>query len=103
MKKLADVVTKILSSILEKSSLQAKFLMTGKRETSLPFIRNGEGKSWGTTDSQTGEPHLCAWEDHGTDPSGRHVKAHVRCGSALTQPAWLQQVQIVPDQPGGFL
>lgn len=25
---------------------------------------------------QAGEPHLCAWEDHETDPRGRHIKAH---------------------------
>ena len=25
---------------------------------------------------QAGAPHLCAWEGHGTDPPGRHIKAH---------------------------
>ena len=25
-----------------------------------------------------GEPHLCAWEDHGADPPGRHAKACTR-------------------------
>jgi len=46
-----------------------------KRETSLPFIRKGERRTWGI---QAGEPHLCAWEDHGADSTGYHVKAHMR-------------------------
>lgn len=24
-----------------------------------------------------GEPHLCTWEDHGADPYGSKVKAHI--------------------------
>ena len=38
---------------------------------------------------QSSEPYLCAWEDHGIDPPGRDVKAHVRVGSEPRQPAWL--------------
>jgi len=45
----------------------------GKGETSLLFLRKGERKTW---ELQAGEPHLCAWEDHGVDPPERDVKAH---------------------------
>ena len=52
---------------------------------------------------QTGEPHLCAWEDHGKDLPGSNVKACVRQEGDLKEPAWLQQRQIVPDTSGGFI
>lgn len=29
------------------------------------------------------------WKNHGVDPPGRDVKAHVRVGSEPRQPAWL--------------
>ena len=54
-------------------------------------------------DLQTGEPHLCAWEDRGTDPPGSNVKAHTGQGGVLRQPAQLHQGQIVSDQSGGLL
>jgi len=34
---------------------------TGRRETSLPFLRKGEKKTQETTGC------ICAWEDHGAD------------------------------------
>lgn len=51
--------------------------MAGKRETSLPSLKEVERR---TQELQTSEPHLCACEDHGTDPPGRNVKA--RAGQA---------------------
>jgi len=60
------------ASYLNSGGCQAMFLVTGKIETSLSFIREEEGPG----ELQTNEPHLCAWENQGTDPLGRHVKAH---------------------------
>ena len=47
--------------------------------------------------------YICAWEDHGTNPLGKALKSHVRCGGDLRQPAWLHQGQIMPDQAAGLL
>lgn len=49
---------------------------------------------------QAGGPHICAWEDHGTDTPGSYAKSHTRWGR---QPVQLQQVQTVPDQCRGLL
>ena len=38
---LADVVAKLLCIVFEKSWLSDEVLVTGKRETSLPFVRKG--------------------------------------------------------------
>lgn len=64
---------------------------TGKRETSLPFKREE-----GLRELQAAEHQLCAWEDHGTGPPGRHVKAHVRRTGDSTQPAQFHQGNVVP-------
>ncbi|PKU36254.1 rna-directed dna polymerase from mobile element jockey-like [Limosa lapponica baueri] len=37
------------------------------------------------------QPHLCAWEGHGTDPSRSYAKAHGGQGGDSGQPAWLYQ------------
>ena len=42
---MADVVAKTLSMIFEKSWLSGEVLVTGKRETLLPFLRKGERKT----------------------------------------------------------
>jgi len=49
LKKLADVVAKILSSYLKSLCCQAKCPVTGKREAPLPYSRKGERKTQGTT------------------------------------------------------
>jgi len=51
--------------------------VTGKRETSLPYSRKEERRK--PEELQAGQPHLCAWEDHGADLPGRDVKMHARC------------------------
>lgn len=38
-----------------------------------PHLQEGEG---GSSEQQAGEPHLCVWEGHRTDPPGRYLKAH---------------------------
>lgn len=50
---------------------------------------------------QGGEPHLCAQEDHGTDPSGREVIVHEGQAGDLRQPAQLHQWMVMPDQYDG--
>lgn len=62
-----------------------------------------KGKKEGLKELQTGEPHICAWQDDGTDPPGSNVKANARQGGELRQAAWLIQGQIVPDQYGVLL
>lgn len=47
------------------------------------------------------EPHVCAWEDQGTDHPGSNFKAHAL--KILRQLASFQQWQIVPEQFGGLL
>ena len=49
LKEMADVVAEPLSSYLKNHSCTVKSLVTGKRETLLPFLRKGERKIWGTT------------------------------------------------------
>jgi len=43
------------------------------------------------------QPHLCASEDLGTDPSISYAKAHGGQGGDSRQPAWLHQGQVLPD------
>jgi len=65
-----------------------------------PFQKGWKGRPW---ELPTCQPHLCAWEDHGTDPPRRYVKAHGGKGGDSGQPAWLHQGQALPHQPSGFL
>lgn len=56
----------------------------------------------GRNEERSGEPHAgelhhCAWEDQGTNPSGRNVKTYVSRVGYPTQPAWLHQGQVKPD------
>ena len=45
--------------------------MTGKREILHPFLKKVERGPW---ELMTCQPHLCAWEDRGTDPPRRYAK-----------------------------
>ncbi len=72
---MADVLAELLSIIFENSWLSGEVPGDWKRETFLPLLRTGERK---TRELQAGEPHLCAWEDHGADPPRSYVKAHMR-------------------------
>ena len=49
LKEMAEVVAELPSIIFEKSWLSGEVLVTGKRETLLPFLRKGERKAQGTT------------------------------------------------------
>jgi len=60
-------------SYLKNSGCQENFqrLEKGKRHSHLQGREEG-----GHGELQVHEPHLCSSEDRGTDPPGRHVKAH---------------------------
>ena len=62
----------------------------------MPIFKKGRKEDPGNYQSQ---PHLCAWEDLGTDPPRSYAKAHRGQGDDLRQPAWLLKVQVLPDQP----
>ena len=71
-KELADVATEPLSIIPEKSWLLSKVPDDWKKS----HIQ--EREKGRPRELQAGEPRVCAWKDHGTDPPGRDVKAHER-------------------------
>ena len=49
LEEMADVVPSHSPSYWKNHGCLIKFLVTGKRETLLPFLRQGEKKTWGTT------------------------------------------------------
>lgn len=61
--------------------------MTGKWETSLPVLKRGERKTQGAADF--GEPHLCAWQNHGAEPHKSSVEGCATQGHDPKQSAWL--------------
>lgn len=75
---------------LDSPGCQVKCHVAGKREILHPSGR-------------TCFPHLCAWEDPGTDPHKSSAKAHGKQGGDLRQPARLHPGLILPDQPNGLL
>jgi len=60
---------------LKNCDCQVKFLVTRERETSLQFLRKRKGRP---KEPQAGEPHLCAWKEHGEDLPARGIRARVR-------------------------
>ena len=49
LKEMADMMKSGSATTSEKSWLSGEVLMTGKRETFLPFLRKGDRKMQGTT------------------------------------------------------
>ena len=45
-------------------------------EEGLRHSHSQEREQGGPWELQAGESHFCAWEDHGTDPPGRHARSH---------------------------
>ena len=88
-------------SYLKSHGCQAKSPVTGKKEHHIHFQEREKGRP---RELQAGEPPACVWEDHAAaHPPGSYLKAHLRRGDDLRQPAWLHQGQIVPHQSGGLL
>lgn len=100
LKDLADVVASCSSSYLKSRGCQVKTPVTGKRETSLLFLKEEKGRPG---ELHTCEPHVCAWEDHWTDPLESNIKTRARWGNDLWALAWLYRRQILPDKFGGLL
>ena len=95
------LVAELLSIIFEKLWLSGKVLRDwNKRNRHFHLQEREEG---GHGELQAGEPQLCAWEDCGTGPPRRHVKACEGWAGDLRQPTWLYKWKIVPDQSGGLL
>ena len=71
---MADVVAEPLSIMFEKLWLSGEVPGDWKKGNIAPLYKKRRKKTQGTT----GEPHFCAWEDHGADPPRSYVKVHTR-------------------------
>lgn len=69
--------------------------MAGKGETLYPSFRSVERKTLRTA---TCQPHLCVWEDHGTDLSRSYAKGTWMMGFGTTS-----TVSPRVGQPSGLL
>ena len=82
LREVADVVAKTLSTTFEKSCQSGE--VSGDWKTLHPFLRRVKGQ---TRELPIYQPHLCAENDHGEDPSGSYAVAHGRKGCDTGQPA----------------
>jgi len=74
-----------------------KSLVTGEKGNIIPIFKKGK------KDQPTCQSHLCAREDHETDPPGSYSKACGRQGGDTGEPEWLHQGQILLDLRSGLL
>lgn len=98
LEELADKIVKPLSIAFVKAWLSGKVCCDWGKGGIIPICnKRKEGRPG---ELQVSKPHVCSWEDHGTD--GRDVKTDARRGDPR-QPSQLQQGQIVRDQSVGLL
>lgn len=76
LKELTDVVAKMLSIIFEKFCLSGEVQGCEKGKHYFHIWEREKGRPGGP---QAGEPHLCAREYHGADPTRSYVRADVGC------------------------
>ena len=70
LKEWADVIIRLLTITFEKLWLSGKGPSDLKKRIIIPIFKKERKES--PEDLQASEPHVCAWEDHGTDPSEGH-------------------------------
>lgn len=76
-------------SIISEQPWQSKSTVAGKREASLPLLKNIKGDPG--SGSQTGEPYLWAWEDRGVD--SHLLRSLLR---------YIQDKEMIQDSQKGF-
>ena len=101
LREMTDIFIEPFSIISEKSCLSSEVPGDWKKRNCHFYLQEREEE--GPRETQAGEPHFCAWENHGTDPPGRHVKAREGQAGDLRQTAHLHQRKFMPDQSSGFL
>ena len=95
------MVAEPLSITFEKLWLSGEVLKDWQKRKHHSHLQ--EREEIGPRELHNDEPHLCAWEDHGTNPPGRHVKAHEGQTGDLSQSAQLNKGKVMPDQSGHLL
>jgi len=98
LRELADLIAQPLSTIFKKTWQSSEVPGDRKNGNIAPIFRKGRKR-----ELPTRQPHLCAWEDHATDPPRSCAKAHGGQRGGVRQPAWLHQGQVQSDQHHGLL